>query len=529
VAVLSLLLAANAAAATLTQQCGAVGIVTYDLLPVLPAPPAGMLARQCGAVGVVTYDSLPEQAGPAGMLARQYGAVGIVTYDPIPLTEPTNTVMSVIESVADWNALSAAVADGSVTDGTIVRLACDVGPVTTMVGTSEHPFAGVFDGGSNTLRVALSGSDEFIAPFSRISGATIRNLKVAGTVSGRMHCSGLVGKVDGGANLVEGCEVAAAISSSGSHFGGFVGHSVTYAVTLRGCVFSGSLSGGTYVATFHAWSDGGAATTLIDCLDASTSAQPIGRGHDAACVSNTYYLAIKNFSNGERLWSAGKRGKRAYAITAGEGVTIDFGTPTATYGTTGITAYPVGMAYRRSGTPAASSSTFYAAGGDAVQLGLSATPPTGMALDAYMASAGTLSQSGSVWTLAMPAGDVVVSATFSELTPYEAWAAANGVEGAWDKTDALGIHNVFRYVFDKPAGEFADPPLLDVAIEGGDVVVKTPPIVNMGGFVISVVESSDLAGKTVTETKPLNSNGRTNFAFGSASSRFYRLSATPSD
>jgi len=526
VAVLSLLLAANAAAATLAQQCGAVGIVTYDSLPVLPALPAGMLARQCGAVGVVTYDPIPMSSG---VLARQCGAVGIVTYDPIPLTETTNTVMFVIESVADWNEFCATVANGTATEGATVRLASDVGPVAMTVGTAEHPFAGVFDGGSNTLTVALSGSDRAIAPFSSISGATILNLKVAGTVSGRMHCSGLVGEVFGGTNLIESCEVAAAISSSGSHFGGVIGHSVTYAVTLRGCVFSGSLSGGTYVATFNGWSDDGAATTLIDCLDASASAQPIGRGHDAACVSNTYYLAIKNFSNGERLWSAGKRGKRAYTITAGEGVTIDFGTPTATYGTTGITAYPVGMAYRGSGTPAASSSTFYAAGGDAVQLGLFATPPTGMALDAYMASSGTLSQSGSAWTLAMPAGDVVVSATFSDLTPYEAWTAAKSIEGAWDKTDALGIHNVFRYVFDKPAGEFADPPLLDVAIEGGNVVVKTPPVVNTAGFALSVVESNDLAGKTVTETKPLNSNGRTNFAFGSASSRFYRLSATPRD
>ena len=126
-------------------------------------------------------------------------------------------------------------------------------------------------------------------------------------------------------------------------------------MTLRGCVFSGSLSGGTYVATFHGWSDDGATTTLIDCFDASGSDQPIGRGADAACVSNTYYFASKDFSNGERLWSAAKRGKQAYTVTEGEYVAIDFGAPAATYGTTGIVAYPTGMDRN---------STFFAGQGD---------------------------------------------------------------------------------------------------------------------------------------------------------------------
>ena len=119
-------------------------------------------------------------------------AGGVVTYDaPI-----------IIESVAVWNEFCAAVADGLETEGVVVLLANDVGPVSTTVGTAEHPFAGVFDGGSNTLTVALSGSDRAIAPFSAISGATIRNLKVEGTVSCAIHCSGLVGEVVGGPNLI---------------------------------------------------------------------------------------------------------------------------------------------------------------------------------------------------------------------------------------------------------------------------------------------------------------------------------------
>ena len=111
-------------------------------------------------------------------------------------------------------------------------------------------------------------------------------------------------------------------------------------------------------------------------------------------------------------------------------------------------------------------------------------------------------------------------------SPYETWAAANGVAGAWDATDASGIANVFRYVFNVPAGAFTNPPLLDIAIEDGNAVVITPPVSNTVGFAVSVVESSDVAGATVTRRKPLDATGRTVFPMGSAASRFYRLSAT---
>ena len=114
-------------------------------------------------------------------------------------------------------------------------------------------------------------------------------------------------------------------------------------------------------------------------------------------------------------------------------------------------------------------------------------------------------------------------------SPYETWAAANDVEGAWDETDASGIHNVFRYVFGQPTGAFTNPPLIDIEIEDGNAVVKTPPVSNTVGFAVSVVESSDVAGAAVTRRKPLDATGRTVFPMGNAASRFYRLSATEGD
>jgi uncharacterized protein (TIGR02145 family) len=489
-AVLPLLFAMNAAAATLARQSGAVGVVTCDLAPVPSMP----------------------------VLARQSGAVGIVTYDPAEI---------VIDSVDDWNAFCAAVADGAATEGKVVRLARDIGPVATMAGTSAHPFAGVFDGGSNTLTVALSGAEECVAPFARVSGATIRDLKVAGTVSGAMHCSGLVGGVNGTPNLIEGCEVAAAITTSGTHCGGFVGHggganaASAFATTLRGCVFSGSIVGGTAVGTLWGWGDTYAVPTLENCLDASASAHPIGRSFSDATVSNVLHVADKA-TGGSRPFPEGKRGAKAFAVSPGEGVVLDFGEPLRTYGGSGLAVHPAGLAH---------GGAFYAEAGASILLQprFTGTPPAGMRHDGFAASAGTLSRSGDAWVLTMPAGDVSITATFAEATAYELWAAANGVEGVWYGKDASGIYNVFRYVFGQPTGAFTNPPLLDIAIEDGNAVVITPPVSNTVGFAVSVVESSDVAGATVTARKPLDATGRTEFAMGSAASRFYRLSATEGD
>ena len=318
-----------------------------------------------------------------------------------------------ISSTDDWNAFAANVRGGF--GSGCYRLAADIGSVAVPAGADGAPFSGTFNGGGHTLTVALSGTDPYVAPFAAISGATISNLVVAGTVGGGMHCSGLVGLVAGGTNTIENCRIAAAISTSRSHFGGIVGHGYVADTTLRGCVFSGSLSGGTYVATFNAWSDDGATTRVVDCLDASASAQPIGRGADAALVSNAYYAATKNFSNGERLWSAGNRGTRAYAVTEGEGVTIDFGAPVATYAASGIAVYAPGIVYE---------DVFYAGAGETVSLGLSATPPFGEALDGFAASAGTLAADGGAWTLAMPAANVVVTASLRSLWAGSGTAAA---------------------------------------------------------------------------------------------------------
>ena len=106
---------------------------------------------------------------------------------------------------------------------------------------------------------------------------------------------------------------------------------------------------------------------------------------------------------------------------------------------------------------------------------------------------------------------------------YSSWAAANGLSGAWDEKDANGICNVFRYVFNKPAGDFSETPLIGISFVDGKPVIKTPVVVNTTGFTLSVM-ASDMADGTgnVTNYK-LNASGETEIEEAVKPSRFFRL------
>ena len=129
-----------------------------------------------------------------------------------------------------------------------------------------------------------------------------------------------------------------------------------------------------------------------------------------------------------------------------------------------------------------------------------------------------------VWTLAaMPECDIELIVEYEPPTAYETWAAAHGITGAWNETSG-GIYNVFRYVFGKPTDDF--PLITGIDVGESEVVITTPAVANSDGVTVSVVESSDLAGETVTDTQALEPEGRAEFTKDPAAEfRFYRLKA----
>lgn len=228
---------------------------------------------------------------------------------------PPEDIVS-IGSAAEWDAFAASVTAGTNYAGKIVRLTSDIPnadevaagttAVTTMVATKQF-FCGTFDGAGHTLTVALDTTSNRTAPFVSIYGATIANLTVTGTVkSTKNPASGLVGYCNDATNVIVGCTVSVAVTAP-YNVGGFVGHGGNASLTIRDCVFSGSLSGfGQYAENSNKYAGGflgscGSLDLTVDnCLfkgvflpSGSGLYHPIacrGTGTGTATVSDTYYL-----------------------------------------------------------------------------------------------------------------------------------------------------------------------------------------------------------------------------------------------
>ena len=175
----------------------------------------------------------------------------------------------IINSQADWDDFAAKMEDGTCT-GRTVQLNADIN-VTKMVGTEAHPFSGVFEGNRHTISLNVTDeSNQGTAPFRYISNATIQNVRTSGSVTGNLHCAGLVGFAWSGTNTISNCEVAADIKCSGgnhSHCGGILGHGKASNTTITDCLFSGSISGAkTATGVIYGWGDYPGVHMIKNCL-----------------------------------------------------------------------------------------------------------------------------------------------------------------------------------------------------------------------------------------------------------------------
>ena len=115
---------------------------------------------------------------------------------------------------------------------------------------------------------------------------------------------------------------------------------------------------------------------------------------------------------------------------------------------------------------------------------------------------------------------------FEFVTPgYGTWAMSNAVSDPWNFKDQSGIHNVFRYAFNVPWGDFPTP-LLSIFIDAaGKAVVTTPELVNTNGFAFSILASDDVAGAVNAATYPLAFDGTNTIDEIGGAARFFRLKA----
>lgn len=226
-----------------------------------------------------------------------------------------------IGSVQDWNDFATIVNNGiNRTANAKMTANIDLGTDQTMMGNPTYPYGGVFDGQGHTLTVHLNIASDGIAPFHKIDGATIKNLAVAGSVTGGIHSAGLVGGMPEYStfNLISNVMVSATITTTGSHCGGILGHGgSTENTTIQDCLFNGTINGkdgGSTVGVIWGWQTYGHAN-IISCLENGTytncsSFEPLFQTASGPVnsYSNNYYV------NGSSTY-----GTKATTTTLGDG------------------------------------------------------------------------------------------------------------------------------------------------------------------------------------------------------------------
>ena len=208
-----------------------------------------------------------------------------------------------ITSEADWNTLATNVENGNSYSGKYFKLTDDIPSVSKMVGTSSAKFSGIFNGDGHTLTFnkGTSGNrfnEAYCAPFRYINGATIKRLRVEGTIYTSNQHAAVIGNANG-TNNIQLCRSSLVINSSKSGDGthaGFIGVLDGGSTYFTDCLFDGTFEGASTESWggLNGWARGQAYIT--NCLFAPTSVNintsgsaTFSRNPVNAHITNSFY------------------------------------------------------------------------------------------------------------------------------------------------------------------------------------------------------------------------------------------------
>ena len=161
-----------------------------------------------------------------------------------------------ISNAREWNEFAWSVYLGNSWNDKHVKLTDNIS-VTMMAGYYQSdenykPFSGIFDGGGHTLTLNVSKQSRFAAPFKCVSGATIKNLRTAGTIDGTGNkdgklLAGIVGVSFGNTTITSCCSSVKLTTNFGEDaaMAGLVAGTKGGSLTIEGCVFDGEMTGTT--------------------------------------------------------------------------------------------------------------------------------------------------------------------------------------------------------------------------------------------------------------------------------------------
>lgn len=363
-----------------------------------------------------------------------------------------------IASVGDWHIMANSVFQQS----HYYKLLADI-TVDEMVGNNGNAFRGVFDGNGRTLTLNLSSNDgesQALAPFSYLTDATIKNLRVGGRVTTCGVYPASIASNTSGTCQIENCYSNVAITyNNESALPVDAGAIVAYVkdeLSITGCTFNGSIQYGTWGyrgGSFVGFTESGAQVRLKNCIF-SSSLMDVNNNGNTSLFGFTYYYCyfvsgktpVTELSNcyykvghpDNNTYFFDEDGKKIYTVTGDEYTQVTLAGTPVSYNVSGITAYQNGE-------------TFYPGlvfggkiyGGSGESLHLLLTNKSGE-YDTFTASAGTLTGSAPSYTLAMGAQDVTISPTFSKITLWDDKDNADLLTMAHGKTTDATLHRTLR-------------------------------------------------------------------------------------
>ena len=267
----------------------------------------------------------------------------------------------VIRNASDWHTFAVMVNNAQNQSWVDARLEADI-TTSEHVGVTEGAtYRGTFDGNGHTLTFnkEWTTNERFIAPFRHVGDATIKNLKVKGSISSsQMYATGLIAQVLNGSATIENCQSSMTLKSTmdgESCLSGFVGRVSNSNVAIRNCRFDGSLEGDRCFgnAGFISWVDEVSSATIENCLcnphhlsTKTDNCEIWARKNDNGTVtlinSESYpggygakYISIRNDKDWEMFSemvtaSAGKYwidARLEADITTGAGIGLNYDTP----------------------------------------------------------------------------------------------------------------------------------------------------------------------------------------------------------
>ncbi|OFP29239.1 peptidase M26 [Prevotella sp. HMSC069G02] len=258
---------------------------------------------------------------------NQYEAASLQHNIIVMRTDKNGTVL--IKDAAEWKAFCKIVNEKGRTNLN-AKLEADInlGGDIAMIGRYDHKYAGTFDGQNHTLTLNWNTGESDIAPFRRVDGATIKNLRTAGTIKSSGHfLAGLIDEASGDNNTISNCVSAVNITSSYTSdrcgAGGLISYIFPSArVTITDCLVKGAINGtgagrkgiGGFVYTNNG------TCKLTNCLYAGTNNGSNEYSYTFAPnadITNCYYLNACGTAQGEKITTDQlKNGEVAYKLQA---------------------------------------------------------------------------------------------------------------------------------------------------------------------------------------------------------------------